>query len=64
MEGKVSNQRSTRGFKGDMLDSSPSAPAHRVNETFAHARAPWRNNHSQPRRLGSRGMQTCKAYMQ
>jgi hypothetical protein len=57
MEGKVPNQRTTRGFKGGRPNPPPppSVPGPPCQQDF-HLRAcvPRRNNHPQPRRLGSR----------
>jgi hypothetical protein len=60
MKSKVPNQRSTRGFKGDMPDSPPLAPGSPCQQDF-RPRAPRRNNRPQPQCLGSRGVQTCRA---
>jgi hypothetical protein len=48
-------------LKGTGLTLHLRRRARRVSETFSHARAPRRNNYPQPRRLGSRGMRTCRA---
>jgi hypothetical protein len=61
-ESKVLNQRSTRGFKGDRTDSSSSAPSPPCQQDFRPlTRASRRNSHTQPRRLDSRDVQTCRA---
>jgi hypothetical protein len=43
-EGKVPNQCPTRDFKGANTAPHLQHRARRVSETFAHTRAPWRNN--------------------
>jgi hypothetical protein len=61
-EGKVPNQRSTRGFKGDMPNSSSSASGPPCQQDFRPlARASRQNSRTQPRRLDSRDVQTCRA---
>jgi hypothetical protein len=66
VDGEAESQTSARRvvLKGAGLTPHLRSGDHCVSETFAHARAPRRNNHPLSRRLGSHGLQTCRVCAQ
>jgi hypothetical protein len=65
-DGKTKYRTSARRvvLKGAGVTPHLRRRARRVSETFAHARAPRRNNLPLARHLGSRGMRTCRVCAQ